>query len=292
MGLRAASPRPPVQGKTEPKKTERFFRAPRPDLHRPAVCQPKYRAKGRLATRGWYTESGKYFIATNNPNKLYSWWGADPPRPTSLYVKSWEWLSGLFWTTWTPRVQFLPRKDTWTRGEAYEEYKKAAARHAQGSFIFGKNDCQFFANTLSSMITEELNLHPDERTLKGQKQLAAFQGVGVGTYMRHIFDKDSDCVHHAATVVAADGRDLVTLEADVSKPLLTPTFQIRTGLIGFVRDNDPDRLIGSDEVYVHIKDQSEIAFNRKNAEVIVDFPHKVESIDNMLISSLVATTLK
>jgi Domain of unknown function (DUF4157) len=47
----------------------------------PSVGQPRYRAKGRIATRGWYTKSGKYFVADNDTHKLYSASGAADPVP-------------------------------------------------------------------------------------------------------------------------------------------------------------------------------------------------------------------
>jgi len=116
--------------------------------HPSAVCQRKHFDE-RL--NGWYTDSEKYFIDNANPHKLYSADNADPPQPTSLYTKSWAFLKGEKWASWTPSVKFLSREDK-EEGEYLQEYvkeyEKAQESHGQGKFIFGKNDCAVFASVL------------------------------------------------------------------------------------------------------------------------------------------------
>ncbi len=239
---------------------------PPPKLIAPVV-QPKYRAKGRLVTagimhRGWYTAGGKYFVSDSNPYKLFSSWGAGPPKPTALYTKSWEWFSGLLWSTWTPKVKFLQISDDCHTGDAYKEYQEAIRN--ENPMIIGKNDCAIFAGIVASQISEELALNGSSHKLKGQSSLAKFKNVGVGTYMNHTLPDRTDCRHHAATVVAVDGRDLVTLEADVSDPRTRPKFEIRTGLLGFVRDNDPDMTSG-DELVVDVMNSDRVERAREAA---------------------------
>jgi hypothetical protein len=239
---------------------------PPPKLIAPVV-QPKYRAKGRLVTvgimhRGWYTAGGKYFVSDSNPYKLFSSWGADPPRPTALYTKSWEWFSGLLWSTWTPKVKFLRKRDYWDLGVPYNEYQ--AAIRNEDPMIIGKNDCSIFAGIVASQISEELALNESSHKLEGQSSLAKFKNVGVGTYMRHTLPNREDCEYHAATVVAVDGGDLVTLEADVSDQRTRPKFEIRTGLLGFVRDNDPNMTSG-DELVIDVKNSDRVNLARNTA---------------------------
>lgn len=290
MGVRAASHKQIVQPKTassvraiQPKKIASSSRF----QNRPAVCQPKYRAKGRLKTRGWYTASGKYFIADNNTHKLYSSWRADPPQPASLYDKSWEWSSGLTWSMWTPKVQFLPNNKQMNVGEPHAEYKKAVAKHTQGSFIFGKNDCSNFATALSSLIGEEKGLAPSNMKLKGAVELIPnADAATVGTYMKHLFHGSQRCEYHAATVVAVDGKDLVTLEAHVSKPITTPEFHIRSGVYGFVRDNDPKFQYGDDVDLQQIGTQQ--IGNARNMASNLNNPEFANSVDGILERGLVA----
>jgi hypothetical protein len=210
-----------------------------------AVCQPKKRARGRLKTRGWYTQSGKYFIADHDPHKLYSYWGADPPQPVSLFTKSWEFTSGLFWTVWTPRVQFLTQ-ETIDSEKSTQEYQRASSQIGTGPFVFGKNDCSNFATLLSGLITNELNLGPQASVdLKDYGQLASYNNVTVGAKIHHDLHNCPDAGYHAATVVAMDGKDLVTLEANVSRTITRPEFYIRSGVLGFAKDNNPEDLYGA-----------------------------------------------
>ncbi len=233
------------------------------------MIQLKRRARGKLHPRGWYTQSKLYFVADNNKNKLYSYWGAPAPQPASLFIKSWEFTSGLLWSTWTPKVQFLtpaPNDDR-PYGAALREYREARAnlhRGGEGSFIFGKNDCANFATVLSSLITEETGAgHLTDVHLKGTVQIVKHGNVSVGTMLKHKFVNDDVAQYHAATVVAVDGKDLVTLEADVGKPLTRPEFHIRAGVFGFVRNNDPNYAFG-DEVRVVQAPTTEVGKARGN----------------------------
>jgi hypothetical protein len=257
------------------------------------VLQLKRRARGKLHPRGWYTQSKLYFVADNNKNKLYSYWGAPAPQPASLFIKSWEFTSGLLWSTWTPKVQFLtpaPHDDR-PQGSALREYRDAQTNlhRGQGSFIFGKNDCSNFATVLSSLITEETGAgHLIDVDLKGSVQIVRHGNVGVGTMLKHRFVDDDVAQYHAATVVAVDGKDLVTLEADVGKPLTRPEFHIRAGVYGFVRNNDPGRAFG-DEVRVVQAPDTEVGKARGNFGRLTN-PEFEGNEDGLLEQGLIAIT--
>lgn len=240
--------------------------------------------------RGWYTQSKKYFVADYNKNKLYSYWGAPGPEPASLFIRSWEFSSGLLWSTWTFKVQFILPDNSNPDGWAKSEYDRAKQRMGgEGSFIFGKNDCANFATVLSSLIAEETGKDERDKHLKGAVQIIPYQRkgkVGVGTMMKHKFVRDQSAQYHAATVVAVDGKDLVTLEADVSKPLTRPEFHIRSGLWGFVRDNDPDYEFG-DEVRVTQVGTTEIEKARQYNGLLTH-PEYKSNADAILERGLVA----
>ncbi len=251
--------------------------------------QLKRRARGRLAMRGWYSQSGNYFVANNNKNKLYSYWGTPGPEPASLFIKGWDLSCGVLWTTWTPKVQFILPNNSNPDGWAKGEYDRAKARMGgEGTFIFGKNDCANFATVLSSLIGQETRRGASDVTLKGAVQIVPHErrGVGVGTMLKHTFVNDPSAQYHAATVVAVDGKDLITLEADVSKPMTRPEFCVRSGTWGFVRDNDPEYQFG-DEVRVSQVGPQKYLEARTNNERLTN-PEFSWNADAILERSLVA----
>ncbi len=86
----------------------------------------------------------------------------------------------------------------------------------------GKNDCLGYATTLKVLIAK----------------YAEQQDGMIGETWQHDATDDAPFNYHAATVVAQDGGDAVTLEAHSSKILIAPQFHIRPGgKAGFEAEN-------------------------------------------------------
>ena len=234
-----------------------------------------------FATKGWYTENDLYFVADGSEHLLYAKKDAPDPQPTSLFTKSKSYYLG--WVIWTPNVQFLTNE----KGTVMEQFKSAMGSKSENQFIFGKNDCANFATALSSLYGEQMNYAKDSYKLQGKDEIEGFD-VQVGDMMKHMYPNSSTCEYHAATIVAVDDGDLVTLEAHVSKSLSRPQFHIREGVWGFVKDNDPNNNQGN---IVHVgQENSDII---KQARTYMGYVNSKEfqeyDKENFISRGLVAT---
>ncbi len=200
------------------------------------------------------TEASKnklYFVDGGNQDILISSATAPPPEPQALYdskkdtsttqdmlmlwrARSKFVSSGAFWkakstlkeeeNTESPnrlRLRILKSNLDEIAGKELLEVQKQARTevenrkdsHKPAIATAGPNDCLGYAQTLQSLIAQY-----------GQKT----NGL-IGTLWQHSTDKQSNFDHHAATVVAQDGPDAITLEAHAGKKISRPTFHIRKG---------------------------------------------------------------
>ena len=194
-----------------------------------------------------FTQNGNYFMVPGKPGSLYSRISAAAPKPASLYAQKLDYTSPpprQLVYEWTPNVRFLNRDELNGNDQAIEllksEFRRQTGSEVPSVLILGKNDCSNFATALSSLIG--VGATRQEVTTRGE---LAGLSADVGVMMKHHYPRDAGCEYHAATVVAKDGTDLVTLEAHVSRELMHPEFHIRRGVIGFVDDNSRIRDLGS-----------------------------------------------
>lgn len=189
-----------------------------------------------------YTENRSYFVLPGQQRTLYSSPLAKGPRPVELYTKEFDFTDrGKPVYLWTPNVLFLSKQDReenddLTVEQMTTEFQRQTGRPIPPILLLGKNDCANFATVLSCLI----NTTPSRREAETREEVQKLT-ADVGEMMKHTFGFTQECNYHAATVVAKDGRDLVTLEADVSQSLLRPEFHIRRGVIEFVDYNSQDK---------------------------------------------------
>ncbi len=212
------------------------------------------------------SEHGSYMLSKKS-DVLYSKLEVPEPKPKGLYKDQQEKMTGknpIFdqVVCWKPNVSFFTKaeqdafRDAQKNNDRLSESEKkkgeqqinnekhmkiltklseveVSIQNGAKMGIVGDNDCGKFAMLLHQLIKEETEV--DERA--GDDPI-------VGTYMQHKFpDKLNGCGYHVATVVAKDGKTLVTLEAHAGKELLEkPEFHMRNGVEGFRSDNTPKGL--------------------------------------------------
>jgi hypothetical protein len=216
------------------------------------------------------TENGRYLIDPHDNSVLYSEVHSIPPKPRGLYQQTIDHAADsshrvLF--AWTPNVRFLSKPEHFAKPSAskpghYEYTKKGfidtTERFSVRSLgrrlesppevgvrptlgVFGKNDCYAFGDSLQNLMVSsgETPLVPLGRRKKNvhvsNPDSPGDLTVEVGDMMRHIYKDHPHCTYHAATVVAQDGKSLVTLEGHVSKDLSKPEFMIRNGVVDFAQ---------------------------------------------------------
>lgn len=201
------------------------------------------------------TENGAYLVGKGG-SVLYSRLQADDPVPVGLYQRRNEkTTSGTQYYEWTPNVRFLRSNESGESidiGALTREIEEPTGRTGDilpTLGIVGKNDCSNFATALQALIYESGAVRSRNRDTLPIESLAQERDelvVSVGDMMKHYFQSDDElsCHYHAATVVARDGADVVTLEGHVSRDLGAPEFHIRHGLAGFVGDNNRSRDYG------------------------------------------------
>ncbi len=252
------SGRPPIGG-TKPLASATKQRAFRPgSLIQRNIDSTNFEKSGAI--------SPLYFVDRHSRQALYGRQDAPDPKPTGLYTKTGEYDDGEGQQLhkWVPNVRFLTlverdvdidgdklvyRTNSGLEGEvdlkSLREYvEKVAVREGKPPTlgVLGKNDCVQFAALLYNLIAQEgLDFHEDKERLKEsvERYTEKFPRIKVGQMMKHFFSqKGATCNYHGATVVAIDGKALVTLEANVDKPDLTaPEFHIHKGVSAFVRSN-------------------------------------------------------
>lgn len=260
---------------------------PGPQQHKPAVIQRSrvnVVQRDVDVAKAVKSENGEYLVDPRDTSVLYSEMRAPEPKPRGLYMR---WIDRTVQHPrrllygWKPNVRFLSKaeqgaspskskpgsyeyveKGLWDSvksfslrdlGRQLEAPPEVDRRPTVG--VLGKNDCYAFADTLQNLIVteawEETGLEDTGRTKKTvhvtKPDSPADLTAGVGDMMRQIY-QGSDCRYHAATVVAKDGKSLVTLEGHVSKDLQRPEFLIHNGVSGFA--DEPIRKGYGDEVEV------------------------------------------
>lgn len=84
------------------------------------------------------------------------------------------------------------------------------------------NDCGFFSLFLMSGDRKYLDFSRRKVNITDKER----PDLGEGYFMRKTINDDNKCRHHAAAVIAKDGGDDITCEADVSKALVEPFFNM------------------------------------------------------------------
>lgn len=227
------------------------------------------------------TANDQYILKSGDRSTLYGAAGAADPRPTGLFSKGAdkdEKANPL--QVWIPNAKFIKTANQLPNGSEDPEFPDTYMDHNGTEFnneprnqylaeildsvekpelrqgfshptlgIVGPNDCGKFALLLRQMIQAE-----------GRAPGAQVEnGLAVGDQMTHQFQGEWACNHHSATVVANDGADVITLEANAGQKQLTrPQMFVRHGVQGFIDDNKgpADRALGNN---VAINDEDRTA---------------------------------
>jgi len=227
-------------------------------------------------SRALKTENGLYMVLPGDKSILYSDRKAPDLKPQGLYMR---WRDRATHTHqplygWKPNVRFLSKAEGGAseakgkpggfeytvKGSLMDKVHRFSLRGLGAELeappeteerptmgVLGKNDCYAFADTMQNMIVTQAlaeNAVPvtgrTKKSIHVQKpQKLEDMTVEVGDMMRHIYTKGS-CRYHAATVVAKDGKSLVTLEGHVGKDLQRPEFLIRNGVLDFAAEGIMD----------------------------------------------------
>ncbi|MCG9682016.1 hypothetical protein L1D31_05485 [Vibrio sp. Isolate23] len=180
--------------------------------------------------------NGLYFVDKQNREVLYGLKTAKAPEPAELYEHTQVVLEGIdLVNRWRPRVRLFTKLEG---AKKQDDFLRIAYQviYQDKKYILINNDCALFAQFLQCSM--------DEKKLKDEVQ----QEVNIGTQISHTYtqgalgiygESEASCKYHSVTAVATDGVDFVALEAHSGiKTLRRPTFHIRNGIAGFIKDND------------------------------------------------------
>ncbi|MTI87753.1 MAG: hypothetical protein FH748_07275 [Balneolaceae bacterium] len=184
-----------------------------------------------------HTQNDEYFIAHGGSKKLFSKAEAPTPQPRALYDEQDNTsVSGEELKVWKPRSKVADKKKISGETPVYTETGELVTdlQEIQETVLMeimreieaevnagpgrlgtaGINDCLGYATTLRRMIVA---FGDDPQGLVGR------------TWVHQTNPKGADFPYHAATVVAQDGADAVTLEAHAGQDITVPVFHIRHG---------------------------------------------------------------
>ncbi len=256
------------------------------------------------------TDNDRYMIKIGERSTLNGTLNASDPKPDGLYNKRSVEINTDKMVSWKPNVSFVSSDE---RSKLMNDESQDGANtivdrlvgkvsnldEIEGTTpnlaIIGKNDCDIFATVLQNLIHSGT-------TAAGKADMVdtayVDPDVKVGGKMQHFFPStDEEAEYHAATVVAKDGTELVTLEANVGHDLIEPEFYVRTSVAGFVTDNDsiPEsketKKRGTKVTISEPSREENASFLGKAAEMFGSIEQKAEGLDIWLTRCVGASKL-